>query len=355
MTNRKKKRRRRPSAASGGGNGTRGAGQRRAAVARESGAVEPTLRESRKGSSREAALEGARAAAGDRPRMGFGARLREPSPFPPFTESIVRGFVGAAGTPVAFVSAFLGAFTIWGVYVALGLADLMGVRSLATLMTVPPLYLLFTDRFIAFFPLVGDSGLAGLSIAVGLTILRVLLFGAVAAFVAARLGWDERPPARAFVRALPHLLLVAFALFVVAALIPYLVGGFVPGTLGGIVLLGGPLLGLHFLVFAPISAVLDGVGYRDAVRRSARAARLPGGSHLGLTFGYFAFTLFLVSLVPARAVEPATPSVAVWAISLGATFVHVAAMSAFVYRWLAVRDEAGIQAPSPPPARAARS
>jgi hypothetical protein len=58
--------------------------------------------------------------------------------------------------------------------------------------------------------------------------------------------------------------------------------------------------------------------------------------------------------VPQPAVSPATPTVATWAYTLGATFVHVVVMAAFVYRWLAVRDVVPTGAP-PRPERPARS
>jgi len=108
----------------------------------------------------------------------------------------------------------------------------------------------------------------------------------------------------------------------------------------------GPIVGLYYLGFAPIAVIVDGVGYREAVRRSARAARLPGGGHLPLVFGYFAFCLFLYSSTPASVVSPATPSILTWSFALLSTYLHVGMLGALTYRWMAVRERAA-EVPAP--------
>jgi hypothetical protein len=332
MTNRKKKRRRKPSV-TGGGNGTRGQARRQAAV-------EPAASEEADAAGKSAAKAPTEEEARPRPRGIFGtsSRMREPSPFPGFRVSVGRGLAETARSAPVLVLGFLSILVIWSAFATAGAVDLMTSKSLATAFALPPLYLLFSDGVLAFFPVVSGSAVAGLGVAIGLTIFRVLVLGAVAAMLAQRLGAPDLDRRRAFVRAIPHLVLIALAVFGVGAAIPYVAGGLLPGNFGGLLFLAGPLLGLHFLIFAPIAAVVDGASFRDAMRRSGRAARLPGGSHLALTFGYFAFALFLVSLVPGKPVDPATPSILTWAIALAATFVHLGTFAAFVYRWLAVRD-----------------
>lgn len=344
MTNRRKKRRRGRAPA---GNGTRGTAQRRAAVEREraedraSREVPAPAPAAEKPSPRRAPDP-----VPPRPRGLFGARFREPSPYPGFVDSVGRGLGAVASSPPAFVIGFLSLLVLWVAYVALGAADLMSPRAMAALLTVPPLHILLNDRVLAFFPVVGDSVLGGLGVAVALSLFRGVVLGAVVALVARRLGWTGQPVVRAWARAIPALLLISLAFFGLAAAVPYVFAGVLPGNLAGILLLAGPLLGLYFLVFAPVVAVVEGAGYRDAIRRSARAARLPGGAHITLTFGYFALTLFLVSAIPARVVEPATPTVLTWAIAMAATFLHLGVMGAFVYRWLLVRERVDA-APAP--------
>jgi len=343
MTNRKKKRRRKPSV-TGGGNGTRGQARRQAAVEPAASAEEADA------AGKSAAKAPTEEEARPRPRGIFGSssRMREPSPFPGFRESMARGLTETARTVPVLVLGFLSVLVIWSAFAAAGAEDLMTSKSLATAFALPPLYLLFSDGVLAFFPVVSGSAVAGLGVAIGLTIFRVLVLGAVAAMLAPRLGAPDLDRRRAFVRAFPHLVLIALAVFGVGAAIPYVAGGLLPGNFGGLLFLAGPLLGLHFLIFAPIAAVVDGANFREAMRRSGRAARLPGGSHLALTFGYFAFALFLVSLVPGRPVDPATPSILTWAIALAATFVHLGTFAAFAYRWLAVRDLPTLDQPARP-------
>lgn len=337
MSNRKKKRRRaRPSApAAGNGSG--------AAVRREA-----------EGSTRtEGGDAAATAGRGGRPRGVFGARLRERSPYPGFSDTLARGLVAAGSSTAALAIAFLAVLVLWAGHVAAGAVDLMSPKAMANLMALPPVHILFSESNLAFSAVPVASPPVKLGIAVGFTLARGLAFGAIIALLASRLGWAEERPLLRWARAVPQLLLVSLAFFGVAAAIPFLVLSLLPGQLGTLAVLAGPIVGLHFLAFAPLAAVLDGSGYRAAIRRSARAARLPGGSHLALTFGYFAFALFLFSIVPQPVVAPATPSVVAWAIALVATFVHVGVLGGLVYRWLAVGAEVPADA-TPRPDRPAR-
>jgi hypothetical protein len=328
MRNRKNTRRRnRPSA---GGNGTKAAAERRAAV---TGTDAEEAAEAPDGAKR------ARRRAVDRPRGPFGTRLREPSPYPKFTETIAEGVAAAGSSPAVLLIAFLAVLALWAAHQAVGAGDLVTPKAMANLMALPPIHILFTDTNVAFSAVPAFSPAAKLALAVGFTIARGLAFGAIIALLGSRLGWAEDRPLARWARAIPNLLAIALAFFGVAAAIPYLLLTMLPGQLGTLAVLAGPVVGLHFLAFAPVTAVLDGAGYREAIRRSARAARLPGGSHLALSFGYFAFALFLISIVPQPPVAPATPSVQSWAVSLATTFVHVSVLGAFVYRWLVVRDQ----------------
>ena len=78
-----------------------------------------------------------------------------------------------------------------------------------------------------------------------------------------------------------------------------------------------------------------------AVRLSVRAARLRGPQHLTFAFVYVFAALYIVLGLRGSAGAPATPSVAVWAYVLFATYLHVSLLAALTYRWLLVRGVVG--------------
>jgi hypothetical protein len=341
MTNRKKKRRRKPAGGGGGGgNGTRGPAQRQSVV-------EPSGRDPSSGEKVAARSVDEDGEATPRPRGLFGStsRMREPSPFPGFRASLARGVAETAGTVPVLIIGFLAVFAIWAAFALVGAVDVMGRFQLAVADALPPMYVVFLDAILVFAPTIAGSSFAGLGLAIGLTVFRVLVLGAIAVLLASRLGVLEGNGRRAFARAVPHLVLIGLAIFGVGVAIPYVIGSQL-GNFAAYLLLAGPLIAFHFLIFAPIAAVIDGATFRDAIRRSGRAARLPGGSHLAFTFGYFLFLTALQFLLRPSSVEPATPTILTWTIALAATFLHLSAFAALVYRWVAVRDLKALDQPA---------
>ena len=78
---------------------------------------------------------------------------------------------------------------------------------------------------------------------------------------------------------------------------------------------------------------------REAMRRSARAARLPGPRHLTAVIVYFFVVLMLVFLVPGGSIVTANPPLVEWVWVLGGTVVQLVFLALFCERWLAVQDQ----------------
>ncbi len=119
--------------------------------------------------------------------------------------------------------------------------------------------------------------------------------------------------------------------------------------------------GLFFLGFAPTAAIREGRPVLETIRRSARAAMLPGGRQLVLCSLYFFLALpVAVGFAPGGREITANPTFAAWVFILLANVVHVAFMAAFAYRWViaepAVPEEPVRRRPPPraAPTRAPR-
>jgi hypothetical protein len=94
---------------------------------------------------------------------------------------------------------------------------------------------------------------------------------------------------------------------------------------------------LYFLGFAPTAAVRQGRGVLDTIRRSGRAAQLPGTRQLLFCALYFFVALpVVVGLVPGGTELSANPSFAAWIFILAVNVVHRAFMAALAFRWIAV-------------------
>ena len=256
-----------------------------------------------------------------------------PSPFPPLAESMARGMRAVGASPATLAIAFLTLLAIWGVLVAMGTAVQPGILSM--LASAPPAHLFFIDVPAALTTV--DSTPAGLGVVLALVTLRALTFGLLISMVVETLR-GGRSNVRAALVQLPRLVprmvilyvvevaAVVFAQLVVSAFLPQL------STLAAAV-------GLYFLVFAAIVVVAEDIPVQEVLRRSLRAARLPGTRHLTIVMAYFIVVTYTPMLAPIGPAPPATPSIAAWAFALAITFVHVAVLAAFAFRWLEVRDE----------------
>jgi hypothetical protein len=139
--------------------------------------------------------------------------------------------------------------------------------------------------------------------------------------------------------ALPVALVVQVASFslIIAGNLIFPVLGPGLGFLGFVSALVG---GLFFLGFAPTAAIREGRPVVETIRRSARAAMLPGGRQLVLCSLYFFLALpVAVGFAPGGREITANPTFAGWVFVLLANVVHVAFMGAFAYRWVIAEPE----------------
>jgi hypothetical protein len=139
--------------------------------------------------------------------------------------------------------------------------------------------------------------------------------------------------------AIPTALVVQVASFslIIAGNLVFPVLGPGLGFLGFVSALVG---GLFFLGFAPTAAIREGRPVMETVRRSARAAMLPGGRHLLLCSLYFFIALpVAVGFAPGGTEITANPTLVAWVFILLANVLHVAFMAAFAYRWVVAEAE----------------
>jgi hypothetical protein len=135
-------------------------------------------------------------------------------------------------------------------------------------------------------------------------------------------------------RAFPTALAVSVLSFslIVAGNIVFPILGPGIGFLGFVAAL---VAGLFFLGFAPAAAIRQARGVTESLRRSGRAAMLPGGRHLLLCTLYFFLALpVVVGFAPGGGEITANPSLVTWVFVLGVNVLHVAFMAAFAYRWV---------------------
>jgi hypothetical protein len=262
-----------------------------------------------------------------------------PSPFPSLGISLARGASAVGAHPVTLAAAFLSLLATWGAFVGVG--AVVGPRLLGVMMSVSPSHL-FSDVPVALDA--GGTSAVGLAAVVGIVILRALTYGLLLVLILQALR-GGRPEFGAALRRLPQVIprLVGLYVFETAAVVfaQQLIAAFLPQF--GILVLAA---GIYFLVFAPVVLVAEEVPIQEALRRGLRAARLPGTRHLMLVMAYFLVLVYTAAVAPLGLIAPATPSVVVWAFALLATFVHVAVLAAFAYRWLEVRDEVA-EGPAP--------
>jgi hypothetical protein len=297
------------------------------------------------------------AGVGRRRRGGMAAPRRGlasiPSPYPPFATSVSAGLRAAGSSPIILVVAFLGELAMWGLYAVLRVPVAAG--QMAGLMALPPIHLLFDVRLVR----VVSEGTAQLVLlALGIVAFRAILLGLLSLMIvdAVRDGAVSFPRAlRRLPRAwagLTQMYVIEVGLVLAA---PILLAGLLGpqfGELGTILVL---VFGLHFLVMTPVVIATEDARAPEALRSSARAARLPGLRHFGLVLTYFFLALFVLVPVTSVGLQPATPSFLVWVFVLIATLVHVGVLGAFAYRWLAVRDEPSLRGKAPARAKAGAS
>jgi hypothetical protein len=276
---------------------------------------------------------------------------------PPVAMSAAKGLLAVGGSPVLLIGSFLAVLGLWLVFSAYGVALAVTPGFMAMLESLPPVHVLFLDLQ-AVFSGGAVSPIHGLLLAAGLLLVRAALSGFWIALLVDRFdpglegpsdvapdGWRAQVSraARRTWRSIGSLVGIEAGYFTLSMLTFFLLS-YGLGQLPVIVWLVG---GLYFLVFAPIVAVVEGAGSRPAAQLAIRAARLPGPRHMMTTTLYVALALIVSLFAPPSRVAAATPSIGVWLSVLFVTFLNMAALATFTYRWLAIRERVLAMASEP--------
>lgn len=253
------------------------------------------------------------------------------SSLPPIGRSLGRGVLAVISQPVLVVATLLLVVLTWFALIAIGFEGAPG--RLVDVLALPPISTYFdlgtgASRFG-----IGPAFLAFLGASIGIrTIVVALMSGLI--LEALEDGRVSTYGVLQGVRALPSVLVVhvlSFSLIVAGNLVFPVLGPGI-GFLGFVSALVG---GLFFLGFVPTAAIRERRPIVDTIRRSGRAAMLPGGRHLVLCSLYFFLALpVVIGFAPQGVEVTANPEVATWVVVLLVNVLHVAFMAALSYRWV---------------------
>jgi hypothetical protein len=257
---------------------------------------------------------------------------------PPVLRSIGRGLVTVGRSPALLVSAFLGLLVLWLTYSLSGQVYVASPGTLSQLEALPVMHSLVDANFLQIATRVFEPPVILMLAAVLLIVRAALLSFWIAACLESLGGeadWRVAAakalgPAR---RSFPTVLLSEATFLAIVFVLPSILGA----ILGLFGLVGGLVLGMYFLIYAPVVAVAEGRKLRDALQYGVRAARARGPQHTLLVFCYAFASLVLLFISFAGVAVPATPSVFAWAYALGLTAIHVGLLATLVDRWRSLR------------------
>lgn len=236
-------------------------------------------------------------------------------------------------SPAILTLAFLASFGGWAAFSALG-AD-PSPPGMIVLLGLPPIHA-FLD--VALVRVVAEGTAWATGLVFGLGAVRALVLAMLALLVVGAVR-EGSPDVRAAFRALPKTAVTMFLILSIELAAVLTIPFFLQTLLGPqFAFLITAVLGLHFLVLAPVIAAAEGGRTADALRRSFRATRLRGPRHFLLVLAYFSFVFWSANVVAGGARAPATPTMLTWGFALLSTFVHMAVLGALAFRWLAVKD-----------------
>jgi hypothetical protein len=281
-----------------------------------------------------------------RPRAGLGSFLRgdpSQSPYPTLRSSFGGALLAIGGSPLVMVAIAVLVFAIRFVLVALQVPARGSLFAAA--LALPPVGTVLDLQAAA--TAFGDP--TGLLVAPAFLIARSLIVAVLAglAVESLRTGRATRAGALAGARGAPALFGVG-VIELAAVFIGSLVIGFAGlGLLGIMLVLVGTLFAFGY---APVIAVEEQRGLQWTVRRSIRAARIPGSQNIFLALIYTVPSLLMLPvLVPQGQLIAATPSIATWIGILLANVFHVVFLAVYCHRYLAAAEDI------PDPAEPARA
>ena len=268
------------------------------------------------------------------PLLGWLSRSGDPR-WPSIPRALGRGFIAIGSSPIALAIPFLFVFLAWVGLVALGLEGPSAL--IVDLAALPPVGTYFdASNGITIY----GYGLPALLAAIGFIVVRSLLVAVMTGLIVQSLEGegDEIAGAVRGLLAYPIILAVnilSMSMMLAGSLIlPYL--GEALGSLGSVLIL---VAALFLFAFAPAAAVRERRGLMETLRRSARAAMMPGSRHAIMSMLYIFLALpILVAFAPHGNELTANPPLVTWIYGLVVTFVHSAFLAAFAYRWIAIES-----------------
>jgi hypothetical protein len=268
-------------------------------------------------------------------RRSFGSGLLAggPSAMPPIGRSLGTGLLAVVSSPVLLGIAVVVPLIAWLLLLALGFEGRPSL--LVDVLALPPISTYFDLGTGESLLSLGPSFLVFIGIAL---LLRSLLYGLMAGMIVETLE-DGRVSSWGLLRgisAIPTVLavnLLSFSLILASNVIFPVLG---PG-IGLLAAIGALVGGLFFLGLAPTAAVRQQRGVVESIRRSGRAAMMPGSRHLLFCAIYFFVALpVVVGLAPGGSQITANPTLSGWIFILAASVLHLAFMAALAFRWIGV-------------------
>ena len=272
-------------------------------------------------------------AAPQRRSFGSGLLAGGPSAMPPIGRSLGTGLLAVVSSPVLLGIAVVVPLIAWLLLLALGFEGRPSL--LVDVLALPPISTYFDLGTGESLLSLGPSFLVFIGIAL---LLRSLLYGLMAGMIVETLE-DGRVSSWGLLRgisAIPTVLavnLLSFSLILASNVIFPVLG---PG-IGLLAAIGALVGGLFFLGLAPTAAVRQQRGVVESIRRSGRAAMMPGSRHLLFCAIYFFVALpVVVGLAPGGSQITANPTLSGWIFILAASVLHLAFMAALAFRWIGV-------------------
>jgi hypothetical protein len=268
-------------------------------------------------------------------RRPFGSGLLSggPSAMPPVGRARGHGLLAVASSPVLLAIAVVVPLLAWLGLLALGFEGRPSL--LVDVLALPPISTYFDLGTGESLLSLGPSFLVFIGVAV---LVRSLLYGLLAGMIVETLE-DGRLSKWGLLRgvsAIPTVLavnLLSFSLILASNVIFPVLG---PG-IGLLAAIGALVGGLFFLGFAPTAAVRQQRGVLESIRRSGRAAMLPGSRHVLFCAIYFFIALpVVVGLAPGGSEITANPTLSGWIFISAASVLHLAFMAALAFRWIGV-------------------
>jgi hypothetical protein len=265
--------------------------------------------------------------------LGSGLFSGGPSAMPPIGRSLGNGLLAVVSSPILLAIAVVVPLLAWLALLALGFEGRPSL--LVDVLALPPISTYFDLGTGESLLSLGPSFLVFIGVAV---LLRSLLYGLLAGMIVETLedGRISRWSLLRGVSAIPTMLavnLLSFSLILASNVIFPVLG---PG-IGLLAAIGALVGGLFFLGFAPTAAVRQQRGVVESIRRSGRAAMLPGGRHVLFCAIYFFIALpVVVGLAPGGSEITANPTLSGWIFILAASVLHLAFMAALAFRWIGV-------------------